>query len=117
MAKGMRRTAVTNQVCRFCGADVRSGSAFCYNCGKSVTAQGPKGGAPTERLVPVKENHTPPTQRLDPEAASLRSHPENAGQVPTRSARPTERKPVEITWVERDGDSPVLLIGTLVIAA
>lgn len=32
----MANIIVENQVCAACGTDVRSGSLFCYNCGKSV---------------------------------------------------------------------------------
>lgn len=33
----MEETLVEKRVCRECGADVRPDTAFCYNCGKSVT--------------------------------------------------------------------------------
>lgn len=35
----MAETLVKNQICNACGADVRLNAIFCYNCGKSVTAQ------------------------------------------------------------------------------
>jgi hypothetical protein len=35
----MAETLVENRVCNACGADVRPGSLFCYNCGKSVVPE------------------------------------------------------------------------------
>jgi hypothetical protein len=32
----MAETLVENRICDACGADVRTGSMFCYNCGSSV---------------------------------------------------------------------------------
>ena len=35
----MAETLVENEICEACGADVRPGSLFCYNCGESVTGE------------------------------------------------------------------------------
>lgn len=35
----MAETLVENKICEACGADVRPGSLFCYNCGESVTGE------------------------------------------------------------------------------
>lgn len=35
----MAETITENQVCNACGADVREGSLFCYNCGGQVASE------------------------------------------------------------------------------
>ncbi len=35
----MTETAVKNQICQHCGADVRPDTQFCYNCGGSLAAE------------------------------------------------------------------------------
>ena len=35
----MAETITENQVCSACGADVREGSLFCYNCGGSLASE------------------------------------------------------------------------------
>ena len=37
----MAKTIVENKVCEACGADVRPGSVFCYNCGGAVSDESP----------------------------------------------------------------------------
>ena len=37
----MAETLVENKVCEACGADVRAGSVFCYNCGGAVSDESP----------------------------------------------------------------------------
>src|SRR5438045_2846396 len=38
-ASRMAETIIDRAVCESCGADVRDGTTFCYNCGKSVNAE------------------------------------------------------------------------------
>jgi uncharacterized membrane protein YvbJ len=35
----MAETITKNQVCNACGANVREGSLFCYNCGGSLASE------------------------------------------------------------------------------
>lgn len=35
----MAETLVENRVCESCGAEVRAGSLFCYNCGQAVASE------------------------------------------------------------------------------
>jgi hypothetical protein len=35
----MAETTVENQICNACGADVRKGALFCYNCGGAVASE------------------------------------------------------------------------------
>jgi hypothetical protein len=37
----MAETLVEKRVCKECGADVRPNTAFCYNCGKSISFEEP----------------------------------------------------------------------------
>lgn len=45
----MEETLVEKKVCKECGVDVRPDTAFCYNCGKSVT-ETPDGPAATDEV-------------------------------------------------------------------
>lgn len=45
----MSKTLVEKKICDACGADVRPGSVFCYNCGGAVS--------PPERLLPKSETN------------------------------------------------------------
>ena len=49
----MSKTLVDKKICDTCGADVRPGSGFCYNCGSAVATENelPK----TEANIDVKE--------------------------------------------------------------
>jgi hypothetical protein len=42
----MSETALEHVVCEHCGADVREGTSFCYNCGKAVAPEMPPPPAP-----------------------------------------------------------------------
>ena len=114
----MAETLVKNRVCNACGAEVRSGAFFCYNCGSSVeteTASPEKNGnnevgQKTEKLlypektfedekIPVVENketsernEVETTPEVKPElksAASMRKKPKTI-----------QRKRIEVTWEE-----------------
>ncbi len=47
----MAKTLVEKKICDACGADIRPGSGFCYNCGAAVSQELPK----TEPNIDLKE--------------------------------------------------------------
>jgi len=109
----MAITAVKKLYCRSCGADVREASAFCYNCGESVS--GPHAGEinPTEKITEPEKLIEPQNANAKLQAASD-SKAEKLTRLQTASAlqrrpRVFKRKPVEVVWVER-GDSPPVFV-------
>jgi len=62
----MPKTLVKKKICEGCGADVRAGSLFCYNCGGSVTADAPK-TKNSQPETPIREEAV--NDRLPDEAA------------------------------------------------
>ncbi len=52
----MAETLVENKVCEACGADVRSGSLFCYNCGGAVSLDLPESEKKTVREALLSED-------------------------------------------------------------
>ena len=98
----MAGTTVTEVLCDLCGAEIREGSQFCYNCGTAVAAT-PEAGAVAEPVVPERssENNVRPPLRS---AASLR------GQ-----RRAFNRQPVEVTWEPKAGTSLVFIVASIVL--
>jgi len=98
----MPKTAVETAVCNICGAEVREGSVFCYNCGGSVT----KAEEPAATPAPI-----------EPKANGIAAP---VGQRPTQrqadrhKVRAANRQPTEIVWEPRNGVSWVFVIASLV---
>jgi hypothetical protein len=95
----MPKTAVQTPICDICGADVREGSLFCYNCGgslKQVAMEKP------ERLPePVPAPSPRPNGSGKPVAVEQR---------PPRRKRNIDRGPVQVVWEPREGISVVFVI-------
>lgn len=109
----MPKTAVKEAVCDICGAEVREGSAFCFNCGGSVSE--------AEEIEPIP----PPAEPIvsaDPDPAPngdaaydpAKRRSERAGK---RKVRAANRQPVEIVWQPRTGVSWPFVIVSLVFVA
>lgn len=95
----MAETAVQTPICDICGAEVRDGSLFCYNCGGSVSASvDEKASKPAATVNGV--NSGKPKAALDPR---------------TRKRRASNRRPVEVIWEPRTGVSTGFVIGSLTI--
>jgi predicted amidophosphoribosyltransferase len=97
----MANTAVEILNCEACGADVREGSLFCYNCGSSVT--------PTGVVEALKENPViadVPAQERPPlkSAASIRKH-----------RRALNRQPVQVSWEAPEGPATAFIVVTIVL--
>lgn len=107
----MPKTAVETAICDVCGAEVRDGSQFCYNCGGSVSDTGklkpiPPPDEPIIRLDEKPANGTPPAA-YDP--AKRRAERSEKRQV-----RASNRQPVEIVWQPRTGFSWPFVITSLI---
>lgn len=103
----MANTAVTNSVCKTCGADVRKGSFFCYNCGSAVQANVDVGQENGGRKI--EENVQSATVRPPlKSAASLR-----------KQRRAFNRQPVEVIWEQPDRPPKAFFVVTaaLTVAA
>lgn len=107
----MPKTAVKIAVCDICGADVREGSVFCYNCGGSLTK-----AAEPEPIPPPAETIV---ARAEPTSNGLAT---KAGEVPAkpkgqasdrRKVRAWNREPVEIVWEPRDDVSWIFVIASI----
>lgn len=99
----MAEMVVEKAVCQTCGVEVREESLFCYNCGKSVSDDGPVADAapiePSETEI-VRPGSRPPLRS----AASLR-----------KQRRAYNRQPVEVTWEPHDGSPGAFVIVTLLL--
>ena len=100
-------TVVAETRCSKCDADVRDGSAFCYNCGARVADDSAVNGIePADAVSPTESSL--PAARPAPGMRSARDL--------RRTKRSFERKPVRIVW-EPAGDGPgtQLIVITLAI--
>lgn len=114
----MAETLVKNRVCDTCGADVRSGAFFCYNCGSSVTAASPERngsndiGEKTEKMpfpekafedekIPVVENKEKETNEKNEAEITAEAKPvlKSAASM-RRKPKTIQRKRIEVTWEE-----------------
>ncbi len=87
----MSEITVENQICNACGAEVRKGALFCYNCGGAVA---PRITAPKaekiddENQVYVEENKVENGNKVNG------TKPENNSKNEPESLRVTAEKPV-----------------------
>ena len=100
----MAGTTVTEVLCDLCGAEIREGSLFCYNCGTAVPATS-EAVAVAEPVVLERatENDVRPPLRS---AASLR-----------RQRRAYNRQPLEVTWEPKAGTSIVFVVASIILTA
>lgn len=105
----MPKTAVEEAICDICGAEVRDGSLFCYNCGGSVSKTGELEAipAPAEPIVAADDKPTNGRKGYDTE----RRRSDRNGK---RKVRAANRQPVEIVWQPREGNSLAFVIVSLV---
>jgi hypothetical protein len=116
----MAETLVENRICGACGAEVRAGALFCYNCGGSLAPDFLKSEKQTEIKKPVDAPFSNDlTNNNDNSAARLEKMVvEQAADQPIekparqneaklksaanlrRQSKTFERKRVEVVWVE-----------------
>lgn len=91
----MAETQVEKKICESCGAEIRPGSTFCYNCGGAVSPD-----------LPLSENNSYKTTRLEKEKlAGLADRPIEKPTVAELLEKIEERpieKPREETVPIRD---------------
>ena len=100
----MSKTAVQTAVCDICGADVRKGSLFCYNCGGSLT-----------QTVDERPGVLPPEAITSVPAKNGAGKEKSAGRREPRKRRSVERGPVEVIWEPREGLSWPFVIVSIVL--
>jgi hypothetical protein len=99
----MPKTAVQTPICDICGADVRAGSLFCYNCGGSLkqTASDVVQLPPVQPAVPPSKNGVRKAAPADTREA--------------RQPRKVDRGPVEVVWEPREGLSWIYVTAGVVL--
>ncbi len=102
--------APTQIVCRQCSADIREGSLFCYNCGKSVTYAAENGADNKDDLTDL-EKAAAAAEREAPIAG-----PGKKIRVPSERRRAYNRQPAEVTWTPRNDGANSFVIAGLIIA-
>ena len=122
----MSKTAVKKLFCKSCSADVREASAFCYNCGESVSggrfdqirnhSNLSKTGQAENITEPVisNEKHVESeytNAKLQTATDAKAEKITKLESVPAlrRRTKAFKRKPVEVVWVER-GDSAIVFV-------
>ena len=98
----MPKTAVQTPICDICGADVREGSLFCYNCGGSL------------KRTETETAPTPPPQApaVAPSNGPAKKTPVDKRPAPRRNIA---RGPVEVVWEPRKGFPVVYVIAGVVL--
>lgn len=137
----MAEIFVEKQICASCGADIRLGSLFCYNCGGAVSVAANeienKNGNGSFDDLPERKN-TKWTQLKDKKIETPLQNeiveaeigerkiekPEKSTEAELKSAAALRRKPktirkkeVEIVWEEQENPSSLLLIATALLLA
>ncbi|MBC7900948.1 MAG: hypothetical protein H7070_12955 [Saprospiraceae bacterium] len=111
----MAEIVIETMVCDACGADIRDGSVFCYNCGETVVQ------TPVEE-PPKSGKNGDKAQMSDPAGSEFEKRPVNAEPEKLRSAaslrkrsKAYNRKPAEFVWEKRSGPSPAFTIVTIIL--
>ena len=107
------------KLCEACGAEVREGADFCYNCGEAVSPEAIERSA-AARLDTEKTNGAKGGVLID-EIRSKDSAPEPRGRLRSaadikRSTKRFEKKPVEMVWVEPSRPSPLFVLSAIVLS-
>jgi len=100
----LEETATTTAVeCPKCGAEVRDGSVFCYNCGGRVADDDV-----------IADSSSVPIERKTSPAPGLRS----ARDLRRREQRTFDRKPTTIVWEPvAEGPDHALIVATILVIA
>ncbi|MEO5860063.1 MAG: zinc ribbon domain-containing protein [Pyrinomonadaceae bacterium] len=108
----MPKTAVNTAVCDICGAEVRDGSVFCFNCGGSLTN--------LDEPEPIPPPAEPIVARDEPPSnGAVTKHEQEppkrkADRSDRRKVRALNREPAEIVWETRDGVSWAFVIASVI---
>jgi len=85
----MAETLVENKICEACGADIRPGSLFCYNCGGAVSEELAKPAANNNKHISSAWAKGDITENIDLKTTQLKKE-----TVEKFEAKPIE-KPIE----------------------
>ncbi len=117
----MAEIVADNIICDSCGADIRSGSLFCYSCGETVAETEIEEEAvndSSDSADKIKEAAIDSEMRAafekteaNPKTNKLRS----AASMRKRT-KAYNRQPVEFVWEQRVNSSRGFVIGTIVLA-
>ena len=104
----MPKTAVQTAVCDICGAEVRDGSVFCYNCGGPLAkleevAAIPPPAEPMIAAEPVTNGAVTKVDEVSPKQRTDR-----------RRVRASNREPAEIVWAPREGVSWAFVVTSII---
>ena len=110
----MPKTAVETAVCDICGAEVRGGSLFCYNCGGSLSK-----AEKTADGADAVETPSPTLGSIEPNGNGVRETPHapakpRAEKANRKRVRASNRQPVEIVWEPRTGVSWPFIVVSLI---
>lgn len=138
----MSETKVENQVCQACGADVRPGSVYCYNCGSAVVETPKKNKYETGKLEfngkleNKSSNHTetaykpidkpidkpfaePIAKSAQAENKKLNVQPQNKIKTATSAnqrLRQSENKTVEVVWEKPESSTSIgFVVASLIL--
>lgn len=92
----MSQTAVKESICDICGADIRDGSVFCYNCGSAISEK------PVEPDESQSSDAHSNGNAVVTDGDKILPKPMLSGRARTRK-RPVQNR--EVVWQEREGIS------------
>ena len=101
----MTETAVESPICDICGAEVRDGSQFCFNCGGSVSK--PEDISEMPVAIPKPE---PPAGTVEQKSPAA-----NVDHARRRNVRAANRQPLVLVWQQTDGIRVPFIVGALVL--
>ena len=99
----MPKTAVQTPICDLCGAEVREGSLFCYNCGGSL------------KKVSAEPAQAPEVPVVLPAPTNGVSKPSEPNKREARQRKPIDRGPVEVIWAPREGISLIYVVAGIIL--
>ncbi len=107
----MPKTAVQTAVCDICGAEVRDGSLFCYNCGGSLakTEEPDPIPPPSEPIIAAEPLSNGSVTKIEDATAKRGTE-----RPDRRRVRASNREPAEIVWEPREGVSWTFVIVSVV---
>ena len=114
----MADAIIEKVVCQKCGAGVRDGTTFCYNCGSSVAGLSV---ADEAEKIETNVDAIEPASTSDGFTETIKLDAPDGDKLSRaadqrRKSRASLRKPKEYTWEPADDFRTVLLIALLIAA-
>ncbi len=106
----MAESVVQRMICDACGAEIRGGSLYCYNCGETLASiPGGKLEQDAPELVIAPENGS------EPQAVTLKPEELRSAASLSKRAKVFKRQPLEYTWEKRTKPSPAFVLAAIVL--